>query len=126
MYIEKNGYVIMNVEEMNFYDTEGTFSENIEEAELFTDLSEVNKLCKDLSIERDTQYEVVRFSQTIWLDKCFTTPNEEDNCCCGDDCCRKESQDIDDFGIKNCSLEEAIKQQQETNELLSQLSKSSE
>ena len=110
MYIEKNGYVVMNVEEMNFYNTEGTFSEEIEEAEVFTDLSEANQLCKDLSIERNTEYEVVRFSQTTWLDKCFTLRDDEKNsfaddhkCCCEGDCCQRAEHDIDDFGIRNIS-----------------------
>ena len=102
--------------------------DNIEEAEIFTDLSEARQLCKDLLMERNTKYEIIRFSQTTWLDKCFILRDNETDiyvddhkCCCERDCCQKAEQDIDDFGIKNVSLDEAAKQQQTMNEIISQL-----
>ena len=35
MYIEKNGYVVMDIEQMNFLDRNSEFSEDIEDAEIF-------------------------------------------------------------------------------------------
>lgn len=117
MYIEKNGYVIMKTEEMSFLDRNGELSDDIEDADVYDDLSRVKQDVIDLN-EEGNVFEVVAYHKTIWLDK-MGLINEKTTCSFeGCQCC---SNDINDFGIPASVLDEVAEQQKEQNDILESL-----
>lgn len=121
MYVEKNGYLVMKTEEMSFLDREGTFSDDIEDAEIFEDLSVAKTNVNELNEEYGNLYEIVAYHKTIWIDK-MGLVNEKTNvstCCDGDCCCA--SNDIDDFGIPASVLDEVAEEKAKEYELVESL-----
>ena len=89
MYIEKNGYVVMDIEQMNFLDRNSEFSEDIEDVEIFEEyaiaketsdgLNEDSKECSS----SPNKYEIIKYHKTIWLDK-YGLTNESTIIKCGE------------------------------------------
>ena len=130
MYIEKNGYVIMRKEEMNFLTVDEDFSDDIEDAEVFEEYQFAQEHLIGLKDEYGDEYEIVKYHKTIWLDRMGI--KEEDTKLCFEDssqyhcsnCCQQNQEDdIDDFGIPMSSLYEAAEQQQAQNEIIKELIK---
>lgn len=114
MYIEKNGYVIMNIEQMSFLDGNTELSDDIEDADIFEEYitakeisDNLNNDAKECNSSPDI-YEVVKYHKTIWLDKSGLT-NEKTtfecegyhcgaNCVCGklDLECHSASNEIEE------------------------------
>lgn len=81
MYIEKNGYVIMETEQMSFISNEMSLADdveltdNIEDAEVYDEYNIAKEYCDGLNEENKitndslNKYEVVKYQKTIWLDK---------------------------------------------------------
>lgn len=76
MYVEKNGYVIMNKETMEFlevgFESPSDTTGNVDEACVYEDMAYAIEDCKNLNLEQsDSPFEIVRYEKTIWIDKMF-------------------------------------------------------
>jgi hypothetical protein len=96
MYVEENGYVIMNKEDMRFYGKDTDFVDEIDEAMVYTDKSAALEDLYGFNEEYPDCYELVNFHKTIWLDK-MGIENVKTTTChhCGM-CEHKEEDDIDE------------------------------
>ena len=82
MFIEKNGYVVMDKIEMRFVNEDMDFSENVEEAYIFESREHAIQVVKEFEDEfnkanPNCKYEIVNFHQTISLDRLFLDRREE-------------------------------------------------
>lgn len=76
MYVEKNGYVIMNKETMEFlevgFESPSDTTGNVDEACVYEDMAYAIEDCRNLNLEQSgSPFEIVRYEKTIWIDKMF-------------------------------------------------------
>lgn len=86
MYIERNGYLVVNPEELSFLTKDRDFSDDLESADIFgSNISALEAI--DQFIEGANRYIVVNYHQTIWLDRADEQPTKK---CNTDICCSEE------------------------------------
>lgn len=93
MYIEKNGFLVVNPTEMSFLTEDRDFSDDLECAELF---SSNNSALEAISqfVNGEKEYIVLRCNTTIWIDKDAIQPKIDSTCNCEEGCCCNK-QDLD-------------------------------
>lgn len=69
MYVEENGYIIMKKDELNFYDNNCEFSETLDDAKVYTEMSYAKADYDGLVEEYGNNFEIVHYNKTIWIDK---------------------------------------------------------
>lgn len=103
MYIEKNGFLVVNPIEMSFLTEDRDFSDDLELAELFSSNNSALEAI-DQFIDGAKELIVLRCNTTIWLDKDAIQPKkcEKHECDCKgcQDNCDDEHNDISDLEEK--------------------------
>lgn len=103
MYIERNGYVLMNKETMEFltcnYENLKDTSGDIDDANIYEEIGDAIYVACHLNQEENV-FEVIRYQKTIWLDKAsqeqIRTTIETHSCegfgceCCKEGDCKDE------------------------------------
>ena len=90
MYIEKNGFLVVNPIEMSFLTEDRDFTDDLEGAELFSSNNSALEAINQF-IDGEEKFIVLRCNTTIWIDKDAIQPKKMcENCKCKD-----ELEDID-------------------------------
>lgn len=81
MYIEKNGYLVVNPIELSFLTEDRDFSDDLNLAEIFSSNTSTLEAI-DQFVEGD-RFVVLRYNNTIWIDEDAEQPRkkEEENIC---------------------------------------------
>lgn len=91
MYIEKNGYLVVNPTELSFLTEDRDFSDNLEMAEIFSSNTSALEAINQF-VEGD-RYIVLRYNNTIWIDEDAEQPRKKEEKCecekCGKSDCVK-------------------------------------
>lgn len=103
MYIERNGFLVVNQREMSFLTEDRDFSDDLELAELFSSNNSALEAI-DQFVDGAKELMVLRCNTTIWLDKDAIQPKEREKheCAC-EECqegCNCEHNDISDLEEK--------------------------
>lgn len=69
MYIEHNGYVIMQKKDMRFIDFDCDTTEDVEEAKVYSEYQDAMKDLMEFNKDFPDSFEIVNYHKTIWLDK---------------------------------------------------------
>lgn len=76
MYIEKNGYLVVNPTELSFLTEDRDFSDDLEMAEIFSSNTSALEAINQF-VEGD-KYIVLRYSNTIWIDEDAEQPRKKE------------------------------------------------
>lgn len=107
MYVEKNGYILMNKDTMEFltqdYENPKDTSGDVDDAYVYEDIGDALYVACNMNKELEENiYEVIRYQKTIWLDKAnqeqIKTTIETHSCFgAGCDCCNcKEGDNVNE------------------------------
>lgn len=91
MYVEKNGFVIMQKQDMSFLagqgiaDEEFWFDDDINEAIIFDSISEAKETLEELPLDK---YEILTYEKTIFLTATENNEKASNHCECDTDSCK--------------------------------------
>ena len=80
MYLEKNGFLVVNPKEMSFLTEDRDFTDDLECAELFSSNNSALEAINQF-VEGEEQFIVLRCNTTIWLDEDAIQPKKKEKCC---------------------------------------------
>ena len=99
MYVEKNGYVIMNSEKMEFlekgFESLSDTTGDIDDACVYEDIAYAVSDCKDLNDAESDVFEIIRYEKTIWIDRMYQK-NIKETFNIGCNCCNCEGEEKND------------------------------
>lgn len=103
MYIEKNGFLVVNPKEMSFLTEDRDFTDDLECAELFSSNNSALEAINQF-VNGEEQFIVLRCNTTIWLDKDAAQPKKAKEHCCGECECENNLEDIEEKVFKKYSF----------------------
>ena len=99
--MKKIGYIILKEEDLSFYDGE-SFSDNIEDAEIYDEYSHAYQVLIAIKEEFQDNFSIIAYKKTIWLDRIGIDiqdkiPKEKCKCDKKDNCSDFLKKHINDF-----------------------------
>lgn len=116
MYIEKNGYLVVYPQELSFLTEDREFSDSLDLAEVFSSNASALEAISQF-VNGESKYIVMRYNQTIWIDRDAIQPIQKDccenisasECCCHhnqESCESLEQQILDRYSMSMYEEEE--------------------
>lgn len=103
MYIEKNGFLVVNPKEMSFLTEDRDFTDDLEYAELFSSNNSALEAINQF-VNGEEQFIVLRCNTTIWLDEDAIQPKKTKEHCCGECECENNLEDMEEKLLKKYSF----------------------